>query len=128
MDCDCQSVNNEYVDVISRHVFTGNLDIIDNGKLRNLFKKGLKFREVPQSSKENILEPLNSGLDRYITETANKRKISEKCFLPWKREILNKRQPKINNLAPYSFNNVLAIKANNDDLLALQRKFFIYPN
>ena len=64
MDCDCQSVNNEYVDVILRHVFTGNSDFIDDGKLRNLFKKGLKFRKVPQPSKENLLESLNSGLDR----------------------------------------------------------------
>lgn len=126
-NCECHTTNNEYVDVNSQHVFTGNLEIIQNGKLRSLFKKGLKFREIPQPNKENILESLNSGLDRYITETSNKRMISEVCFLPWKQEILKLLQPKIDNLAPYKFNNILAIKANNDDLLALQKKFVFIP-
>ena len=126
-DCVCHSVNHEYIDANSNHVFTGNLNIIENHHLRGLLKKGLKFREVPTPNKEEVLKSLKCGLQRYITEISIKKNIPEACFLAWKMEILRLLQLKIDKLQPYSYDNVLAKKENSDDLLALQNKFVFIP-
>ena len=55
-DCDCQSNSNysKFVDAYHKHVFTGNLDIIQNLELKSLMKKGTKFRECNKLDVDKI--------------------------------------------------------------------------
>ena len=126
-DCECHSASNEYVDINSGHVFTGNLNIIRNNEIRNLCKKGLRFREVPKPNKEKLLTALGSGIQRYISQVSRKRNIPEVCFLPWKQELLKLLKCKVDKLEPYSYNNVLAVNKNSEELLRLQQKFVFIP-
>ena len=56
-DCDCQSSEFNYVP--HGHIISGDLNIIEDQKLRNLFDKGAKYRIVP---KYNIVQARNQAV------------------------------------------------------------------
>lgn len=125
--CDCHSLDPMFIDEHSGHAFTGNLNIISNEELRRLFKKGLKYREVPLPNKEKVKASLQSGLDTYISKVSSLNKVSASCFTGWKTEILKLLDMQIDKLLPYNYNNVLSKKQNKDDLSKLQSKFVFIP-
>ena len=57
------------------HVHTGNLDLIDNTHLRNLMKKGSKFRETPSCSKYKLDHLYQDAIDKLTTKLARHSKI-----------------------------------------------------
>lgn len=63
--CDCH--NSQFVYEPLQHIFTGDLDIIQSNGLRNIFKKGTKFRSITNKASafyygrvDAILEQINS--------------------------------------------------------------------
>ena len=54
ISCDCK--NHPLCDQVYQHVITGNLNIVESNKLRNLMAKGLNYREPVSVNKARALQ------------------------------------------------------------------------
>ena len=91
--CDCLT-NDKYckfVDSFHKHVFTGDLNIIENIKLRNLMKKGTKFRESHSLNFQNVYKSLCESIDIFSVKWAG---MEKKCIREGdiQKEIVRKGQ------------------------------------
>ena len=90
----------DFVDSHHGHVFTGNIDLIDNVSLRSLIKKGLNFREVPAPNKQLIIKNIASSLDSYINKISEKANTRIALFNNWKKQIICLVKSKLVMLQP----------------------------
>ena len=125
-DCDCQS-NNKYsrfVDQHHKHVFTGNLDIVQDPDLKNIMKKGTKFRMCPKLNIENIYTDICESFDKYCFKWAKKENIDLNKFNGWltniKKVLKNKLYRSKHSIRTSSFQ-----KVNYKALKELQKRFVI---
>ena len=83
--CDCQSNQNysPFVDHHHKHIFTGDLNIIDNSELRNLMKKGTKFRECPSLDINKLVKILSQSIDSFCVKWAKLEHKSVNEFSKW---------------------------------------------
>ena len=92
--CNCQ--DSVYKDDHHQHVITGNLDIIENVDLRNIIKKGPKYR-LPKrinwrKNRENIVSFLELYSQKWLKKEkkiGDARDFDRFCLTAWKREVLN---------------------------------------
>ena len=100
--CNCQT--SPFKDRQHGHIITGNLDIVENVTLRNIIKKGPKYR-LPQKinwvqDREIIVSFLNSYIDKWL---AKERKVginsnlNRDCLDIWKKNVLDLVDRKISN-------------------------------
>ena len=94
--CECNMVDDQYK--VGEHVFTGNLNIIQNIELRTLMKKGLNYREIPTGNKSTVYKAVTDSLDLYIHKISERCKIPLDNFIPWKTEFLQKVKHKLDKL------------------------------
>ena len=123
--CDCDRYDDKYK--LDEHVFTGNLDIIDNKELRSLMKKGLNYREPPPADKDIVNKSLSESLDAYILQISNKTKQPDTTFTPWKTEILRQLNIQLDKLHCYKHNNILSKSNIKTELSNLQHKWVFTP-
>ena len=97
--CNCQG--SRFKDEGHGHVITGDLDIVENIALKNLIKKGPKYR-LPQridweKDKDIIIDFLEMFMDKWVAkERKNHREpIDIGCLDSWKREVMNIVENKI---------------------------------
>ena len=92
LTCDCQ--NSRFKDGTHGHVITGNFDIIENESLRNIIKKGPKYRlpqKIDWSKDRDIIEDF---LETYVEKWIEKEiknghgRLNARCLGNWKREVL----------------------------------------
>ena len=74
LTCECQ--NSEYKDNIHNHIITGDLSIIQNIQLRNLVKKGPKYRLPQRINWQKDRTIIVDFLDAYIEKWIDKEKKS----------------------------------------------------
>ena len=95
--CDCH--DSEFVNEHHQHVVTGDLRIIQNGKLRKLISKGPNFREPKTINwgkcREKIVEGLTECTDRMISSVKN---VQVDDMIPWQNVVLEKVDAKITSL------------------------------
>ena len=60
--CNCQKYSVDFVNPERQHVFTGNLKIVKNNKLRKLLSKGPKYREPVEIKWEEAKGVVEDGL------------------------------------------------------------------
>ena len=84
-DCDSSSFKNNQLG----HVITGDLDIIQNGKLRELCSFGAKFRENPVLALGTLTSTVMKGFDQFKGKLARKFSLPVSSFKKWKRTFLN---------------------------------------
>ena len=123
--CDCREYDDAYK--VHDHVFTGNLNIIDNLELRSLMKKGLNFREIPAANKNKVHTSIVNSIDSYICNTSTKTNIPVINFQPWKIELLAKIDNRLKQLDCYRYNNILNKPNNLNNLTQLQQKWVFTP-
>ncbi len=90
MPCECSTKYKAFVDEHHKHVITGNLNIIENKKLRNLFKKGPNFREKNSINFTIARRAINNGLNDYINKWSNKNRRIRNTLLEWKNKVLGR--------------------------------------
>ena len=83
VQCFCQNYQ-EFVDGHHGHVITGDLSIIQNKELKELFGKGLNFRENQPPDNVKAFESIQSAIDSFIYCASNSLKLPIKSFSPWK--------------------------------------------
>lgn len=66
--CDCH--NSQFVYEPLQHIFTGDLDIIQSNGLRNIFKKGTKFRSITNKHPLSITDESMQSLNGLIQQIA----------------------------------------------------------
>ena len=87
MSCDCQS--SPFRNEIFGHVVTGNLNIIENEKLRELCTYGAKFRENPFLNIDSIKKGVLKSFDNLKTRVARKFSVHVSALKKWRNSFLN---------------------------------------
>ena len=84
-NCDgmSNSIYSHFVDAYHKHVFTGNLDIVQNSSLKEIMKKGTKFRICPKLNIDSIFQDTCDAFDSYCMKWAKKEKIEFQKFKGW---------------------------------------------
>ena len=92
--CNCQT--SQFKDDQHGHIITGNLDIIENVTLRNIFKKGPKYRLPRKINWDKDREIIVTFLNTYSAKWLEKEKklvcnndIDRRCLDIWKESVLN---------------------------------------
>ena len=93
IECDCQ--NSPYRNNYHNHIITGNLNIVQNEALKNIMKKGPKYR-LPRKvnwskNRENLLEFLETYSEKWVKKEkkANEDKnLNVGCLRAWKAEVV----------------------------------------
>ena len=62
----CNKYDNSFVNNHYGHIITGNLNIVNNERLRQLISKGPKYRELKQICFEEAREEIQTGIDQLI--------------------------------------------------------------
>ena len=81
-----------------QHVITGNLDIINNQRLRNLLKKGPNFRERNNINLTKAKRSIKQGLEEYVNKWSKKNKKVKVMLTEWKIKVMDRVDDKINTL------------------------------
>ena len=115
----------EYIDVKSGHVVTGNMDIIDNHKIRTLFKKGLKYIEPLYKNKAEIIHSLLADIKLYIKTLSTKYSVSIKYFIPWFNHVKEVVCDTVNNAKIYCKKAESTFDKYKDDLDKLKKHFIV---
>ena len=126
--CDCH--NSPFKDEYHGHVITGNLDIVQNRKLRILFSKGTNYREPKTINWRNNKKEILNSLSNYINTQCEKSGMPIAIFSEWKSRIIEAINEKINTLErrfPHyrPSRSVFANEMATQELDRLQEKYVI---
>ena len=95
----CNCAGSRFKDPHHQHILTGNLDIVENKKLKNLFHKGPKFRENKPVDWDKARTNIKVGIDDCINAWCNKYGCNINNFNEWKTKVLECVDSRINNLS-----------------------------
>ena len=132
LNCDCET--STYKDDVHNHVITGDLTIIKDNQLRNLIKKGPKYR-LPQridwvKDRNEIEELIDTYALRWIDKekkTAQNISINRGCLELWKRSVMDQVDRKI-EIGKLRFKKTWSVKIEGNvrrELEELKHKFVI---
>ena len=96
MECNCAS--SKFSDKDHGYVVTGDLNIIKNKKLRELFKKGPNYREKKAINWKKTVSLLKEYFKLFIKKWSDRAGIPEECFSEWKITIFKSIQEKVKKL------------------------------
>ena len=66
ISCNCSNYSKDFIDPNRGHVLTGNLQIINNNKLRKLISKGPKFFEPCKIDWNTAKDIIREGVEDYL--------------------------------------------------------------
>ncbi len=131
--CDCES-NPELKSFVYDHyghVFTGNLDIVTNKEVKNIMKKGAKYRETPYTNYKEVYELVTTALDELTMKWSKKCNIDKDNLGPWLEEVKNivkKRIMTLKDNGAFKTGGLILKKSNNLEYIRkLQDRFVIVP-
>ena len=93
--CCCDKYDNSFINNHYGHIITGNLNIVNNERLRQLISKGLKYGELKQICFEKAREEIQTGIDQFIDKISNDKDIHKNHFLKWKSHVMSSVSEKI---------------------------------
>ena len=83
-------VSFQFIDNNVGHVITGDVNIVKNKKLRNLFKKGYNYIESTFRNKAEIIKSIKIDVSNYICKISNKLSINVRFLTNGKMYYLGK--------------------------------------
>ena len=86
LQCCCKNYPQSFTDKHHKHIFTGDLNIVSNVKLKSLLQKGLNYRDQQPPSKDLALQSIQSAIDNYIYKIGTKNNIDLDKFKKWKSD------------------------------------------
>ena len=86
-DCKC-SQHPSHINEHHKHVFTGDLDFIEQPDLKELLSLGSKHRLSLPVRHNDVIDSITVSIDKHITKMCNKFKLSVSDFQAWKNRIL----------------------------------------
>ena len=127
MSCQCE--DSVYRDPHHGHIVTGDLNIIDNIKLQNLFKKGPNYREPKFINWTKTEQFMKEDIEAFIEKWSDRNRISSSCFQEWKNIVLQLLEEKGKRLKKNSKSErkESVIQECADELEELKRRFVMVP-
>ena len=129
LSCDCS--NNSFTDPYHGHVVTGDLRLVENTKLRNLFSKGPNYREAKTLNFSRCLKSIEDALDISTEKFTKKHKLENKAVDAWKNAILHLVNEKIQTLkrsvVPHQIKPLLKDSTVVDCLKSLHSRYVVTP-
>ena len=86
MDCACS--DSEFKDIDHGQILTGNLHIINNKRLRGLFRKGPNYREKETLNWKKAFDSLKEDINSFIKKWSSKICKPKEYFYEWKIRLL----------------------------------------
>ena len=127
--CDCQSRYSDFVYGPHGHVHTGCLDIITCSPLRDVMRKGAKYRLKPTVSKDKLTKTIESALIKLQGKLARKYKVVKEEFELWMKAIMDKVRSRVKSLSSSQLesNDVFRNKEVQKYIEHLHSRFVIVP-
>ena len=128
--CHCKKYDPIFIDKNAKHVLTGNLNIVNNNKLRKLLSKGPKYREPVKIDWKLAKMVIAEALDNFIEQLANKKGVTPEYFGNWKHAILECIDSKILHFLPKVKEERVQVLENVDvknELKTLRDHFILVP-
>mgnify|MGYP001792462320 CR=1 FL=1 len=127
--CNCEG--SSFVNKDHGHIVTGDLRIVQNGKLRKLLIKGPKYREPSTIDFLKAKDSIVNGVNEFISSASDKYKIHKREFSHWKQTLLAKVDEKISVLKSrfkirHLYKTLLDVKS-QEYLHKLQEDFVLVP-
>ena len=122
----CECHNSIFKDEFHNHIVTGNLDVLDDNELIDVFKFGSKFRVIPRLDTNDILTNINNSLNEYVHKLSFRHNMNIGHFGEWKAKFMQLIRNKISN-TPNIFPCTINQRVLRNKLNALQDKFVITP-
>ena len=127
--CDCH--NSKFCYRPAGHIITGNFDILNNQRLKDIFTKGPKYRLPTKINFVKCLEHITDALNNFINVWCKRENVENAALENWKTFILSKIKGRIefylsnpNLLPPEPTYNLTDFKC---DLKDLHKKFVFAP-
>ncbi|MCP4653358.1 MAG: GIY-YIG nuclease family protein [Candidatus Omnitrophica bacterium] len=125
--CSCE--NSRFVYSPAGHIITGNLAIVENKLLRNILRKGTKYR-LPKTCTQMMLQnTIGLSINALTNSLANRTRIPFSRFVPWYMEILRILDTRVKKLmvehALQAYTDGLSLALSYLDYL--QQHFIIAP-
>ena len=89
ISCNCSNYSKDFIDPNRGHVLTGNLQIINNNKLRKLICKGPKFPEPCKIDWNTAKDIIRDGVEGYLKTLKTVKKVDISFFENWKQTVWN---------------------------------------
>ena len=127
--CDCQTRYAEFVYQPHGHVHTGCLDIIECLPLRDVMKKGAKYRLKPRASKFKLLTTIEKSLTKLRDKLSRRFKVVKEELELWFTTIMDKVRYRVKSLSQEQLdsNDIFRIKDVQKYLEFLHGRFVIVP-
>ena len=127
--CDCH--NSNFCDAHHGHVVTGDLNIIENEMLRNLFEKGPTYREEEPINWNKVRNEIKKGLMQCKEEWARLEDTNPIYLDDWICNVMMKVNAKIRKLeakhSKHHVNQVLTQDGIKKELALLHEKYVMVP-
>ena len=125
--CNCHNYPEEFHNDDHGHIFTGNINIVENQQLRKIMQKGFGYHVQQPPNKAIAYNSYVSGLDHYINKISSKLSLTNSAFKGWKSEILRRVRYSLDNCQPYKYNNILKNQNVKKELEKLKEDFIFIP-
>lgn len=123
-ECECKTTYKNFINSHHNHIVTGNLNIIENPKLRNLMEQGTKFREQKRYTINDIQTEVETTLNQFCKLIANKYQLHKNIENLVTNSILSQFKIKLRKqYIPYSNENNW--HSLHKELKELQKHFII---
>ena len=127
----CECSGSEFCDPHHQHITTGDLRIVENGKLRSLLAKGPNFREPLSVNYGKCKTAITDAINSLIQQVATKNSLTLGSVEVWKNLILSKVDDKIKFLKSKKLQTYKNPILNQGDVEAyletLQDRYVIVP-
>ena len=125
--CNCHNYPDKFIDSNHGHVFTGDVNIINNREISSLLNCGLDFHEQQPPNKDKALGAIKSAINSYIESTSIKMSLPVNAYNGWKINLINNVKEKLRKTKPYKYNNILNKPWIKNELSKLQSDFVFIP-
>ena len=129
LPCSCE--HSPFSDNHHKHIISGNLALVENDRLRNLFAKGPKYRESKGIDWNQVESSILKGVGDCASEWSRKHKRNQKVLQAWVTTVTSKVKDKIawlrKNKPGHRGTEVLKDQLCQEELKKLHNKYVITP-
>ena len=129
MNCECAT--SPYTDKDHKHIVTGDLNIIENTKLRKLILKGPNYREKKLINWKATSKHLKKEIKAFIKKWSDRIGIAKEHFAEWQHNVISEIDKKMKRLKKKAkhrpIRNVLKDPTCLNHLKDIHEKFVLVP-
>ena len=122
----CECNNSIYKDEYHNHIVSGNLNILGDQELINIFKYGSKFRIIPRLNINEIIDSIDNSINDYIHKLSFRINVNIGHFVEWKNKFMLLIRNAINH-TPNTIPCTTNIRRFRNKIKDIQDRFVIVP-